>query len=246
MNNKLHSSLRLLLASLLLSAAFSVTAEAQNSNGQPAISPGASGSLSAAASSPKSSSTVNGSPASASDYSLEHHRNEFGVWGASSFELPSALGDSHDTKYPFMLGLRYGRVLFISKAVAFEYTADFVPVAVVSQPKIPSLSGSGRDHIYGIGVVPVGLKFIFRPNSRIKPYVEASSGPFYFSSPVPVPNATHFNFFSAADLGLQIHISEKRTVSFGYKIGHTSNAGISDVNPGFNSSSIFFGFSVFK
>jgi len=183
----------------------------------------------------------------------EDHRNEFGFWMASSFGLPAALGSSRDASFPFILGFRYGRLLLVTKPIVFEYTLDVVPVSIVSQrkgaivpPSGPITSGSGREHVYGFGVVPVGLKFVFNPRGRVQPFLAASSGPFYFSSPVPVANATHFNFLSAGDIGLQIPISERRKITIGYKIAHVSNAGTSNINPGFNSSSIFGGFSIYR
>jgi hypothetical protein len=194
------------------------------------------------ASSPEAASS---SSTTVDDSSLEDHRNEFGFWMASSFGLPSALGGSRDASVPFVMGFRYGRVLVAGKALAFEYTADLVPVVIVSQPRV-SPTGSGRDHVYGGGAVPVGLKFIFNPRGRIRPFLAAASGPFYFSRPVPAPNATHFNFFSTGDIGVQIPLSGSRSITAGYRIGHVSNAGISRVNPGFNSGSLFAGFSIYK
>src|SRR5262249_8410783 len=92
----------------------------------------------------------------------EDHRNEFGFWMASSFGLPSALGSSRDASFPFILGFRYGRVLLVTKPLVFEYMLDVVPVSIVSQrkgavvpPSGPIISGSGRQHVYGVGVVPV-------------------------------------------------------------------------------------------
>jgi hypothetical protein len=206
---------------------------------------GAAGSSSAQVAKYASSPASAASSTTVDDSSLEDHRNEFGFWAASSFGLPPALGGSRDASVPFVLGFRYGRVLFAGKALAFEYTADVVPVVIVSQPKV-SPTGSGRDHVYGGGAVPVGLKFIFNPRGRIRPFLAAASGPFYFSHPVPAPNATHFNFFSTGDIGVQIPLSGNRSITAGYRIGHVSNAGISRVNPGFNSGSLFAGFSIYK
>ncbi|MGH9823098.1 MAG: acyloxyacyl hydrolase [Blastocatellia bacterium] len=187
---------------------------------------------------------------SAQAYSFKDKKNEFEFWAGSSLGLPSALGASHDRSFPILIGLRYGRILLSSRVAALEYTLDVVPVAVVSEPKDAStgLSGSpgGRLHVYGAGIVPVGFKLILRPDKRVKPYVAVSSGPFYFTRQVPVVNSAQFNFFSAADVGLQIFASPRRAISIGYKIGHLSNAGAGHLNPGFNSSSIYFGFSVFK
>src|ERR1051325_7618468 len=81
------------------------------------------------------------SPAGAGDapvarpepYLLEKGVNEFGVWVGGSFDSPTVIGTAEDRKF-FTLGLRYGRVFATSKRVAFEYTVDAVPLAVVFQP----------------------------------------------------------------------------------------------------------------
>src|SRR5258708_6251169 len=130
--------------------------------------------------------------------------NEFGVWGGSSSDFPTLISGSRDARLPVILGLRYGRTLATIKSVAFEFTIDAVPVAVVSQPRVvlqpsgpPIRVGNERDRIYGGGVVPVGFRFIFRREARVKPFVGARSGPFYFTSRVPRPDAARFNFLSA-------------------------------------------------
>jgi hypothetical protein len=184
---------------------------------------------------------------------LEKTKNEFGVWAGGSLGLPAALGGSRDRKIPFLLGFRYGRVLAAGKYLALEYTIDVVPVAVVSGPKggfsnpggLPS-PGSGRDYAYGAGVIPVGFKVFVAPEHRIKPYLTVSSGPFYFSKQVPVPNSAQFNFLSTAGGGVQIFVSSRRSITVEYRIGHLSNAGVGNLNPGFNGSTIQAGFSVFR
>ena len=184
---------------------------------------------------------------------LEKNKNEFGAWAGSSLGLPAAPGGSRDRKIPLLIGLRYGRVLGAGKYAALEYTLDVVPVAVVSGPKggfsnpggVAS-PGGGRDYAYGAGVIPVGFKMFVAPQHRIKPYVTVSSGPFYFSKQVPVPNSAQFNFLSTGGGGIQIFLSERRAISIEYRVGHLSNAGVGNLNPGFNSSTIHAGFSVFR
>jgi len=187
------------------------------------------------------------------EHTLEKNKNEFGAWAGSSLGLPAALGGSRDRKIPLLIGLRYGRVLSAGKYAALEYTLDLVPVAVVSGPKggfsnpggVAS-PGGGRDYAYGAGVIPVGFKMFVAPQHRIKPYVTVSSGPFYFSKQVPVPNSAQFNFLSTGGGGIQIFLSERRAISIEYRVGHLSNAGVGNLNPGFNSSTIHAGFSVFR
>ncbi|HYL98566.1 MAG TPA: acyloxyacyl hydrolase, partial [Blastocatellia bacterium] len=101
-------------------------------------------------------------------------------------------------------------------------------------------------HVYGGGIVPVGFKLLVGPSKRIRPYVAVASGPFYFARQVPVLNSSNFNFFSTADFGLQIQAAPASAISIGYKLGHLSNAGTGNLNPGFNSSSVYVGFSVFR
>ena len=191
--------------------------------------------------------------AQASEHTLEQNKNELGAWAASSLGLPAALGGSRDRKIPLLIGLRYGRVLGAGKYAALEYTLDVVPVAVVSGPKggfsnpggVAS-PGGGRDYAYGAGVIPVGFKLFVAPQHRIKPYLTVSSGPFYFTKQVPVPNSAQFNFLSTGGGGVQIFLSPRRAISIEYRVGHLSNAGVGNLNPGFNSSTIHAGFSVFR
>jgi hypothetical protein len=200
----------------------------------------------------ESTSTAAGGRGTA-EGTLGRNRNEFGVWVGSSLGLPSALGGSRERKIPLLIGLRYGRVLVASRSAALEYTFDVVPVAVVSGPKGGfsnpgglASPGGGRDYVYGIGFVPVGFKFFLSPDHRIKPYLTVSSGPFYFTRQVPVPDSARFNFLSAAGGGVQIFVSSRRAITIEYRVGHLSNAGVGNLNPGFNSSTVHVGFSVFK
>jgi len=184
---------------------------------------------------------------------LEKNRNELGLWVAGSLGLPSALGGSRDRKIPLLIGFRYGRVLVAVRRLALEYTVDVVPVALVSGPKggfsnpggLPS-PGGGRDYVYGAGVIPLGFKLFAAPEHRIKPYLTISSGPFFFTKDVPVPDSARFNFISTAGGGVQIFLSSRRAVSIEYRVGHLSNAGVGHLNPGFNSSTVHVGFSFFK
>jgi hypothetical protein len=191
--------------------------------------------------------------AQGAEHTLEKNKNEFGVWAASSLGLPAALGGSRDRRIPLLIGLRYGRVLSAGKYAAIEFTFDVMPVAVVSGPKggfsnpggVAS-PGGGRDYAYGAGVIPVGFKLFVAPGHRIKPYLTVSSGPFYFNKQVPVPDSAQFNFLSTGGGGVQIYISARRAISIEYRVGHLSNAGVGNLNPGFNSSTIHAGFSVFR
>src|ERR1043166_4100197 len=85
--------------------------------------------------------------------SVENRRNEFGVWGGISFDATTWIGKTPDARFG-EIGLRYGRVLAANNSLAFSWTIDAVPVAVLSVNRftiVPTGSGSftiqrERDH----------------------------------------------------------------------------------------------------
>ena len=181
-------------------------------------------------------------------YSLEKGMNEFGVWVGGSFDSPTVIGTAEDRKY-FTLGLRYGRVFATSKRVAFEYTVDAVPVAVVFQPDFAQALNRHHDKsVYGAGLSPIGFKINFNRRRRTQPFVNVSGGFLYFRRPVPadVSGATKFNFTFDFGGGVQIVTRARRAIAFGYKFQHISNAGRSVVNPGLDANVIYVGYSFFK
>lgn len=183
---------------------------------------------------------------------IQKHWNEFGVWGGMSFDSTTLIGKTPDARFG-NIGLRYGRVLKTSKTVAFEWTIDVIPVAVLSNPRfvvVPSGSGfiftQTRKSVYGWGAAPIGLKFNFRRNRRIQPFGQATGGFLYFNEQVPVAGAARFNFTFDFSGGVQIVNSSHRAFTIGYKYQHISNGYRADFNPGVDVQMIFGGFSVFK
>src|SRR5215217_2690815 len=129
----------------------------------------------------------------------ENRRNEFGVWGGISFDAPTWIGKTSDARFG-NIGLRYGRVLAANDNLAFSWTIDAVPVAVLSVNRFTSVpTGSGsftvqrsRDHTYGAGLSPIGLKLNFRRTKMLQPFASGTAGFLYFSKDVPVPGAARF------------------------------------------------------
>src|SRR5256886_7166623 len=72
---------------------------------------------------------------------IQKRDNEWGVWGGMSFNSTTLIGKTPDAKFG-TIGLRYGRVLKTSKTLAFEWTIDVIPVAVLSNPR-PEVTASG-------------------------------------------------------------------------------------------------------
>jgi hypothetical protein len=183
---------------------------------------------------------------------IQKRWNEFGVWGGISFSLPTLIGKTPDARFG-NIGLRYGRVLAASKTVAFEWTVDAIPVAILSNNRfnvVPSGTGfiftQTRKSVYAWGLAPIGLKFNFRRNRRVQPFGQATGGFLYFNEQVPVAGAARFNFTFDFSGGVQIVNTNRRAFTIGYKYEHISNGYRANFNPGVDVQMIFAGFSVFK
>lgn len=181
---------------------------------------------------------------------LQKRWNEFGVWGAISFNSPTRFGRTHNAIFG-ELGLRYGRVFAESKSVAFEWTIDAVPLAILSNDRFtPVSTGTGaqkmRKSVYGAGFSPIGLKFNFRRQHRVQPFGSVTGGCRYFREDVPTPEARRLKFTADLSGGVQFINGSRRAFTIGYKYQHLSNGGRSPINPNFDVQMVYAGFSMFK
>src|SRR5712692_1664948 len=92
---------------------------------------------------PASADTSTAAPDQSTSVGIQKKWNEFGIWGGISFDSPTSLGLGTTPNARFgNIGLRYGRVLATSKSVAFEWTIDVVPIAILSNDRF-TLAPSG-------------------------------------------------------------------------------------------------------
>ena len=184
---------------------------------------------------------------------IQKRWNEWGIWGGMSFNSTTLIGKTPDARFG-NIGLRYGRVLKTSKTVAFEWTIDVVPAAVLSNPR-PEVTAVGpgftitslvRESVYGFGAAPIGWKFNFRRNRRVQLFGQATGGFLYFSKQAPVDDSSRFNFTFDFSGGVQIVNSNRRSFTIGYKYQHISNGFTATNNPGVDIQMVFAGFSIFK
>jgi hypothetical protein len=177
-------------------------------------------------------------------------RNEFGVWGSISFDATTWIGYTPDARFG-NLGLRYGRVLAANRNVAFSWTIDAVPIAILSVKRFTILpTGSGsfavrqtRDHTYGAGLSPIGLKLNFSSH-QLQPFASGSGGFLYFSKQVPVSGASQFNFTFDFGGGVEIVKDGRRGISIDYKYQHISNGYTSSINPGVDVQMVHVGYFI--
>ena len=178
-------------------------------------------------------------------------RNEFGVWGSISFDATTWIGYTPDARYG-EVGLRYGRVLATNQSLVFSWTIDAVPVAILSVRRftiVPTGAGSfilrqTRDHTYGAGLSPIGLKLNFRRSRMLQPFASGTGGFLYFSKQVPVAGASQFNFTFDFGGGVDIVRNRRRAISIGYKYQHISNGYTASINPGVDVQMVYVGYSI--
>lgn len=147
-----------------------------------------------------------------------------------------------------IVAARFTRVIASSRDMSLEYTADIVPAAVFSPP-IPTAQGtqsaSARcsdkkcelipfqrtfppGSAFGAGLSPVGLTWVFRPESRIRPVLATTGGILWTDREMPTTAASRFNFTVTAEAGLRTAVSRSYELTATYRFHHLSNAGMAE------------------
>jgi hypothetical protein len=189
-------------------------------------------------------------------YKLRNGVREWSVWAGISFDSPSGrfLGETEDRAF-LVAGFQHSRVFAASSEMAFAYTLEMIPVAVVTNNPDTTTSRLRdgridrrveRSSVYGVGLAPIGLKTYFFPESSTRPFFSASAGFLTFLKAVPVPDARKFNFTFDFGAGIQIATSARTVMTIGYRLHHLSNANTADLNPGLDANIFYFGLSVIR
>jgi hypothetical protein len=190
--------------------------------------------------------------------------NEYQFWTGYSPDSLTGIGKSEERRL-FMAGFGWRRVIVASDSVAWKFTVDAVPIALVSQPtvngaevvqdpkKLISVQCTtcgvtiGRRTTFGLGFAPVGFEFNFRRRRRFQPIAGINGGLLHFTRDVPVPHSNNFDFTFSFMGGVQMFTSDSRSVSVGYRYHHISNADTGNpFNPGIDSNFFFVGYSFFR
>ena len=187
-------------------------------------------------------------------------QNEFGAWGGYSLGSPHLYGTIGHGQLG-VLGLRYGRTVFVSPKVRIEYTIDVLPAEIVRQAGyvscvvrsragyVPSYCKQGQETVYGGGLSPFGWKFDLRRPRRFPVFGALSSGFVLSTRPVPidVPGDEQFNFTFDFEVGFEhFNAARNRAWILGYKVQHISNGYRGNINPGLDLNVLFLGYSFFK
>jgi hypothetical protein len=201
---------------------------------------------------------------SAGDFQTDALRtgaNEYQVWTGYSPDSLTWIGKTEERRL-FMAGFGWRRVIVASDSVAWKFTVDAVPIALVSQPTVngsevvhdpkngalPACTTCavtiGRRSTFGLGFAPVGFEFNFRRRHRFQPIAGINGGLLRFTRDVPVPHSNNFDFTFSFMGGVQMFTSDSRSLTVGYRYHHISNADTGDpFNPGIDSNFMFLGYS---
>jgi hypothetical protein len=159
------------------------------------------------------------------------------VEGLASFGHYKIFASGSDCKL-YTAGLEYdrhswGRFL----GARMDYVAEFLPVVLLSAPVTQDIWGTptspNRKIVPGIGISPIGFRWIWRDKKAIKPYLMAKGGMLGFTQKALSQNATYENFSLQSAMGLNVKMNQRWDLRLGlFSDFHFSNAFIVPVNPG--------------
>jgi hypothetical protein len=118
-----------------------------------------------------------------------------------------------------------------------DYVAEFLPVVLLWEPNITDIWGNSfttAHHIVpGVGISPIGARWLWRDGKALKPYLMAKGGLLLFTEKAISTQATYENFSLQSSTGLQIRLNPRVDLRLGlFGDFHFSNAFIVPVNPG--------------
>ena len=96
---------------------------------------------------------------------------------------------------------------------------------------------------FGIGVIPLSIRFESSPDSRFRLAAHAGGGGVWFTRRVPATSGTRFNFLAQFGLDCRFRITTRTWVEPGYRHVHISNGGTGELNPGVDISALVLGLS---
>jgi hypothetical protein len=99
--------------------------------------------------------------------------------------------------------------------------------------------GDGNESVRGLSASLL-VRRAWRTRSRVRPYVEAATGPLIAEKRVPA-STSRFNFMTQAGAGLLFNAGGRLPFFAGYRFLHISNGGYAPRNPGLNVSTAVVG-----
>lgn len=180
----------------------------------------------------------------------------WGAWIGASFSSPidTYWGGRIRGRSLFLAGLRAHYIVETVGPVAFAFTADVIPIAVVSNnPRwrwhVTTVDGEQYQYkeivdsglVYGAGFSPLGLQISMPLWGGIRAYVAGAGGGLWFTREVPIPEARRFNYSLEFGGGLDVAAGVTHVVVIGFKVHHLSNMNTALANPGLDGHVFYLG-----
>jgi Lipid A 3-O-deacylase (PagL) len=143
--------------------------------------------------------------------------------------------------YLSIAGIEYNRHSWGRAAGArMDYSAEFQPMVLLWQPTKQSVWGTpaSREHefVYGIGVMPIGLRMLWRDGTSFKPYLLAKGGVLGFDKKALSSQSSYFEYSLLIGVGTQFRLAPRWDGRVGFTYFHFSNGFIVPSNPGLDSA----------
>ena len=180
--------------------------------------------------------------------------NHAAVWAGGSFRSSTLIAKTEGTRLG-LIGITYARIFDASARLAAAYTAELIPLALLSFPEVPRLTNEGRPPpasfqrtgtpAYGAGITPLGFRITARPHCIWQPYLGTHAGLLYFPRPIPDTRGQRVNYLFDVSAGVRIVLRSGTSLLVGYRFHHLSNGFQGAINPGFDVHLFYIGLSTF-
>jgi hypothetical protein len=131
----------------------------------------------------------------------------------------------------------WGRAL----GARLDYAAEIQPLVVLRQLKYTTVYGNNsgdfqRETVYGIGIMPIGTRLLWRDGKSFKPYFVAKGGVLGFNKKALSQYSSYMDWSLEFGLGTQFRLSSRWDGRVGFNYFHFSNGFIVPSNPGLDSA----------
>jgi Lipid A 3-O-deacylase (PagL) len=120
-----------------------------------------------------------------------------------------------------------------------DYSAEILPLVILRQPTVTDLWGNpigpgrtSREVVPGIGILPIGMRLIWRDGTRFKPYYVIKGGMTGYTHKAFSQDASYENLGLDQSIGIQFRLSDRADFRTGFGVFHQSNGFVVPSNPG--------------
>ena len=172
------------------------------------------------------------------------------MWGGMSYDSPTdmLLGATPGRDFHEVAFRITWRLVDVNRT-RVDYTLDLIPLAVLTRNPTTTIGVLNAfptrtlqlESRYAIGAAPIGLRVGIQPLDRLFVFASGSLGVLFFEAAVPTAGASSFNYTFDIGGGVEIVLTERLSITGGYRLHHLSNGNLALENPGVDSNIYYFG-----